>query len=127
MAKLKKTKSAYASGAPPCPVTMEGSKPARTKEEMVAEYNAFLILFAAFIEQNNGRVVVSYDAIEAVKKQKKVLQIAPGQTGLNVQFTTFQETPVTLPPVEESKFLDSSVAQEARDFLAKQREQNDSK
>lgn len=126
MAKLKPSKSSYASGAPPCPVTIEGAKPLN-KNDMLGEYNGLLIVLAAIIEKNKGRVMVSEDDIAIVKRQKRVLQIIPGVMGLSLQFNDFKEDNTLVEPEETHDFLASSVAQEAREFLAKQRETNDSK
>jgi len=126
MGKFKAAKSSFASGAPPCPVSIDGAKPLN-KGEMLAEYNGLLIILAAIIEHNNGRIIVTEDSITTVKRQRRVLQIVPGHTGLSLQFNDFKEEALTTEPEEAHDFLGSSVAQEAREFLAKQRETNDSK
>ena len=127
MPKLKRVKSSYASGVAPCPVKIEGSK-SLNKTELLAEYNALLIVMAAFVEQNEGRILISRDAFDTVKRKGRVLQIKPGSDmTLFVQFDTFQEKEQKLSEPEDTNFLASSVAQEAREFLAKQRETNDSK
>jgi hypothetical protein len=123
--KLKKSKSAYATGAPPCPVTIEGGSKFLNASEKLQEYNGLLIVLAAILEQNNGRVIVPIEAINTVKKQKRILQLRQSEFGLSLQFDTFQEE-TAVPQVQEEKhFLESSVAQEARDFLAQQRKTND--
>lgn len=125
--KIKKAKSVYATGTPPCPVSIAGAIKPRTADEMRHEYNGLLITLAAILEQNNGRVLVTQENIDAVKRQKRVLQLIPGPLALSVQFDTFKEEPVAPPVVApESNFLASDVAQEAREYLAKQKENHDS-
>lgn len=125
MGRLKiKNKSSYASGAPPCPVTIEGGKHPLSKAETLGEYNGLLITIAALLEDNNGRVLVSKESIDKVKKEKRVIRIIPGELSLSVEFDTFSDEPVIPVSDEESHFLDSAFAQEAREFLAKQKEEN---
>lgn len=119
--KIKKNKSAFASGAPPCSVSIEGSKPLNRLDTQ-KEYNGLLVVLAAILEQNNGRVLVSQEALDTVRRQKRVLQIVPAELSLSVQFDTFTEDTTEPETVEDNNFLESSIAQEAREFLAKQKE-----
>ncbi len=125
MRKLKPIKSAFASGVPPCPVTLEGDKPFK-KDEILSAYNGLLIVLAAIIEQNKGRVIVSEDSIATVKRKKRVLQIVPSHVGVSFQFNDFKDEDVISVPEEIHDFLGSALAQEAREFLAKQKENHDS-
>ncbi len=121
--KTKKLKSAYASGAPACAVSIQGAKKSLNKAEIQSEYNGLLISLAAILESNDGRVAISYDALNAVVEKKRVLQIVPAEFGVYLQFENTEEAQET-PEVEEG-FLKSSVAQEARDYLNKQKENNE--
>lgn len=126
--KIKKRKSAYASGMPLCPVTIDGAVKPRTLEEMRSEYNGLLITLAAILERNDGRIFVNYEDVDKVKRQKRVLQIIPGEVSLALQFNTSAKAAPTESTTEAaSSFLNSNAAQEARDYLAKQKENNDTK
>lgn len=119
MKKRKSPKSLFASGEKPL-ITVEGSNKTLTKQELLQERAAMLLVIASMVKEAGGRVMVAKTTFEEVKSEPRVIRIIDGDVGFAIQFNDFEEReePHNETIGETGNFLESDAAASAREYLA---------